>query len=255
MDTHIHLPVRTKLLLILFGLCALTLLVELLTRPEMKVPLQPSLIISATPCEGTLADCAFVNATLNQLPQTCRRSLRSVTVRYDHPDVAGFTTVMGDVWIAGDLLDSRRSEFRANVIHEYGHVVDFLCLTGSPRAGGTPFTARTLLTTADDPSLGFYEISWSASTQKKREGAQLKDFVSGYAEQSAVEDFAESYAYYVLQNDAFKQRARRSAALRQKYDWMRARFPVNFDVARGATWNGRIPNTVSSMAFDWYEGR
>jgi hypothetical protein len=45
------------------------------------------------------------------------------------------------------------------------------------------------------------------------------DFVSGYAMTNQYEDFAETYAYYILHNRDFFFRAQSSSILREKYDF------------------------------------
>ncbi len=233
---------------VVFGLLCVLFVVQW----SVRLPLGPAEIQHKF-CSGRVEDCAFVAKALDMLPQDCRRNVHSVTIRYDDPELAGFTTTYGDVWFAGDLLTSHPSEFRANIVHECGHIVDFLFLTGNPRSPPTPFTFRTLPTTEDDPSLGFYAISWSDSFTKKP-GVSAKDFVSGYAQMSAIEDFAESYAYLILQRGAFETRARRRPALRLKLQYMKSLLPSTFTIALGQAWNGKIPGTVSGLSYDWAMG-
>ena len=89
--------------------------------------------------------------------------------------------------------------------HESGHVVDIYRLVG------TTFT--------EDPSSQFYRISWTSTYNIKKTDA-IADFVSGYALTNQYEDFAETFAMYVLHNDEFKARAAKDVPLQAKYDFM-----------------------------------
>ncbi len=64
----------------------------------------------------------------------------------------------------------------------------------------------------------FYTLSWSDINIMKA-GGEKKDFVSGYAMTNKYEDFAESFLYYILFNDDFRQKAVESEILQKKYDF------------------------------------
>lgn len=66
----------------------------------------------------------------------------------------------------------------------------------------------------------FYKISWESDQILKRQQTNL-DFVSGYAMTNKYEDFAESFAYYVLHNTDFVKRAKKSESLQKKYNFFR----------------------------------
>lgn len=69
-----------------------------------------------------------------------------------------------------------------------------------------------------DLSDKFYEISWSW-VNILREWSLKNDFVSGYGMTNKYEDFAESFVYYILFNDDFRQKASLNVILQQKYDF------------------------------------
>jgi hypothetical protein len=94
----------------------------------------------------------------------------------------------------------------AVLVHEMGHIVDIQHL-------------RKGMLSAD-PSKEFYALSWQSSSEKLPD-AKISDFVSGYALSNQYEDFAETFAFYVLHNDTFRKRAASEATLRAKYEFMR----------------------------------
>lgn len=98
------------------------------------------------------------------------------------------------------------NESVAVFVHELGHIVDIQYL----RKG----------TITADPSKTFYAVSWSSPYEKLPEAA-VADFVSGYALSNQYEDFAESFAFFVLHNETFRKRSEANDSLRAKYDFMR----------------------------------
>jgi hypothetical protein len=75
---------------------------------------------------------------------------------------------------------------------------------------------------SDDPSLDFYKISFENQTTLKDIASDL-DFVSGYAMSDPYEDFAESYAYYILHGNEFRELAQNNESLNQKYGYLKTR--------------------------------
>ena len=98
------------------------------------------------------------------------------------------------------------SEMAKVLVHELGHMVDIYLL----RSRGT----------SPDPSRIYYAISWSEPTVL-RPGVESSAFVSGYAATNQYEDFAEAFAMYVFHNTTFAERAEKTPALKQKYDFLR----------------------------------
>lgn len=98
------------------------------------------------------------------------------------------------------------SEMAKVLVHELGHMVDIYLL-------------HSTLTKAD-PSKTFYTISWTEPTVI-RSGMTASSFVSGYAATNQYEDFAETFAMYVFHNTTLAERAQKSPALQQKYDFLR----------------------------------
>jgi len=191
----------------------------------------------------------IADEVLRLLPAGCTSQLKNFYVRYDKPErrgLAGKSTIILD----GTLPDE---EFRAVLIHEaLGHVFDLGCLTGSPLAGSSIFKDGNEPIFRDDPSLSFYRISWYDS-QTQRDDAKPDDFVSGYAASDPFEDLAESTIYYILQNEAFTQRAMTNATLAEKLKWLQAFLPVNpTSVATpGEGWDGSVPWDATKLAYSW----
>lgn len=182
------------------------------------------------------------------LPPQCRNQLQNFFVRYDNPEnrgLGGKTTIILDGGVPDD-------EFRALFLHEYTHVMDLGCLTGTPASGPTAFIDGPETMYRDDPSVQFYSISWLKSDQKKH-GTHESDFVSGYAAWDAYEDMAESVTYYILQQDAFRQRAQTNKAIAAKLAWIEMyAFPQGLNVAKGKhQWTGKVPWDITKLPYEW----
>ena len=153
--------------------------------------------------------------TLRSLPSYCRDNLKTLYVNYDanpkNRGLGGTDTII----VAGNVADD---EFRALLVHECGHVTDLGGFRGTAQAGMTKFFDGNEPIFADDASVAFYRISWTAATQMKTKATKA-DFVSGYAMTDVFEDFAESFAYYTLQKDDFARLAKKNSALKAKFAW------------------------------------
>ncbi len=97
----------------------------------------------------------------------------------------------------------KKDELTAVWIHEFWHYVDLY------------FLKKWIYTDLSDY---FYNISWDWVKILKAWQKQ-KDFVSGYAMTNKYEDFAESFAYFVLHNEDFLSKSSKSDILRKKYDF------------------------------------
>lgn len=189
----------------------------------------------------------LLSSTLSALPEQCRMSLRNLYVRYDHPNqrgLAGKETVI----LNGNVRDA---ELRALFIHEFGHITDLGCIAGTPDSGQSTFHDGSEPIFHNDPSVSFYQISWERETTRKPESSP-EDFVSGYATKDAFEDFAETFAYFVLQPEAFQARAQGNGRLQKKWLWMATHvFQNHRNLASGKPWNGILPWDVTKIAFIW----
>lgn len=92
-------------------------------------------------------------------------------------------------------------EFMAVNVHEFGHFVDLYFFK---------------LGVFEDISSYFYNISWDW-VKIVKPWLKQTDFVSGYAATNKYEDFAESFAYFILHNEDFLKKSEESMVLKQKY--------------------------------------
>ena len=193
----------------------------------------------------------IADEVLRLMPPACAKTLKNFYVRYNNPaqrGLAGKNTLI----LSGNVPDA---EFRALLIHELGHVFDLSdatgCLGGTSASGGSRFKDGKSIIFNDDPSVSFYDISW-VDEKTQRTGARAEDFVTGYAVSDAFEDFAESFAYFTLQNDAFKKRAESNAAVAAKYQWLSMHFAGVERNAVGQTqWNGTVVWDATKLAYTW----
>ena len=196
----------------------------------------------------------IANEVLTSLPHKCQDTLKNFHVQYDNPKrrgLAGKNTII----LSGVVPDQ---EFRALLIHELGHVFDLnqstACLAGTKNAGYSEFKDGNDPVYNNDPSLEFYRISWSGP-KTKRAGTTKGDFVSGYAAWDVFEDFAESFAYFVLHNETFLERSKYNVSLAQKYNFFkRYLFPNGVELATTQhNWTGKIPWDVTKLPYTWIE--
>lgn len=213
--------------------------------PKKAAPLLPVVVQQdIRPAHQKLAD-----QVLRALPGKCRDSLQSLYVNYD-PKNENRGLGGESVIIVSGLVSNR--EFMALVVHECGHVIDLGGLRGSPVSGRSAFIDGSMPVFRDDPSIAFYQLSWTDSQTKKPDATQ-KDFVSGYAMSDAFEDFAETFAYYALQQKEFKRLAAKSPVLSAKYAFMEQIVfrgaPV---VALGKHVRGKsVPWDVTRLPYVW----
>ncbi len=187
---------------------------------------------------------------LMALPSPCRNTLQKFYVRYEKPEhrgLAGKSVMILD----GTVEDS---EFRSLFVHESGHNWDLGCLTGTSESGKSAFSDGEEVVYKNDPSVAFYEISWITS-KVQRSTSRPEDFVSGYASYNIFEDFAESFAYFVLQNDQFAKRAETNTALEKKYNWIRDTY-FNGEIPQIATGKSTVrtkaPWDITKLAYVWH---
>lgn len=199
--------------------------------------------------EATMTDRhrQLAKLVLGLLPRDCQAKLQSFTVLYDNPKHRGLAG-KGVILLAGNVPDS---EFVGLLMHEgLGHFADLTCWSGTPQAGDSPFIDSGDVMYRDDPSVAFYSLSWSES-KIRRIDSRAEDFVSGYALTDTYEDFAESVAYYFLQEEAFAQRAQTNPVLAGKLAWLRAHYPKTNVSITGSAWNGKIPWDATKVAYEW----
>ncbi len=97
----------------------------------------------------------------------------------------------------------RKDELIAIFIHEFSHYIDIYSLERKDYS---------------DISNKFYNVSWY-STKVIKSWMKQKDFVSGYSMTNKYEDFAESLTYYILHNEDFLAKTKKSEYLKEKYNF------------------------------------
>ena len=156
-------------------------------------------------------------AVIAKLPSEHISTLRNLVLDNDpnaHRGLGGKSLII----LRGVNMDA--GEMAAVLIHEIGHNVDLGFLSNPDQSVSSEFRDGRSLVYEGDPSLDFYRISW-ANEKARAKTAVNFDFVSGYAMTDPFEDFAESYAYYVLHNADFKSKAQTSDVLYQKYEFIK----------------------------------
>ena len=159
----------------------------------------------------------LVYQVLGQLPVAQAQAVRQITITYDIGQPRGLG---GGDRIIINAVGVPDEEFVAVLVHELGHIVDTGLLSGNHAAGVSPFQDGPQAIYQDDHSVAFYALSWQSETVKNLAADSL-DFVSGYAQADAFEDFAESYTYYLLHGRDFRALASTNGVLYQKYAFLK----------------------------------
>ena len=160
-----------------------------------------------------------LKASITDLPSFHTSALKSLEVRNQKHQSRGMANSRMMI-LNTDSIGSNQ-ELQAVFTHEMGHIVDLGMLKTSGRLK-SDYWSRGTQVFAGDPSIAFYDISWKSDIQRKV-GAKRADFISGYAMTSPFEDFAESYLFYRLHGEKFREIAQDSAALQAKYSFMKHR--------------------------------
>ena len=193
----------------------------------------------------------IISDLLGMLPTSCQDHIQNFYVRYDTPVSRGLAG-KDSVIVSGNVPDK---EFRALLVHEiFGHVVDLGCLQGTPAAGTSVYWDGDDPVYANDPSMTFYTISWSAAKQRRKDSKE-SDFVTGYASSAdAFEDLAESVTFYFFHREEFRRMGRENPVLGRKFAWIQTYvFPNMAVYARSMpVWNSRnIPWDATKLPYEW----
>ncbi|HCW31912.1 TPA: hypothetical protein DGH83_00210 [Candidatus Peregrinibacteria bacterium] len=162
-------------------------------------------------CENILAK------TLNSLKANHVQEIQNLTLSFD-PTIrrglgGGHTMVIRCVNID-------EQEMAAVVVHELGHIVDTGLLSSKKNKQQSQFDDRGNPVYSDDPSIQFYKISWLNSSSLKS-NSPVSNFISGYSQELPQEDFAESYAAYILHGRLFRFYAAHNEEVAKKYIFLR----------------------------------
>jgi len=187
---------------------------------EMGISLHPGTDYApgSTSSPSSLKHCeSLVYRTLESLPQEYVKGLKNLTLYFNDDGrrgLGGGGTIILRCQNVGD------EELVGVLVHEMGHITDTGVLNGSAPSGDSGFLDGSNPVYKDDPSVEFYSIDFNSDSKLKSDASEL-DFVSGYAMTDPYEDFAESYAYYVLHGDEFRELVKSNVALQKKYDYLK----------------------------------
>ncbi len=181
-----------------------------------------------------------LQASLLDLPTMHTASLKKLEVRKDTNVSRGLAN--SQMMILNTDSISSEDELRAVFTHEMGHIVDLGTLTTDSYTK-TVFWTNGTQVFANDPSLDFYHLSW-VDYKTKSLLATRSDFVSGYAMTSPFEDFAESYLFYRLHGEKFRQIATYSDVLAAKYDFMKQQVFKGEEFQTEKAENGFLHNLI-----------
>lgn len=167
---------------------------------------------SLNKCVKTIVD------TLKVLPKEHTGGIKRLTLSFDPTARRGLAG--GDQMIIR-CVNVGEAELTAVVVHEVGHIVDTgVNLSSKNQQLKSSFVDGPNPVYLDDPSSNFYSKSFVTNDVRKSSVDKL-DFVSGYAMSDPFEDFAETYLFYVLHGDAFRQLAKSNPVLAEKYEFMK----------------------------------
>lgn len=170
------------------------------------------------PDVSSLTHCkSLVYRTLESLPQEQVSALQNLTLNFDDSARRGLAGGSTLILRCSNVTDE---ELVGVLVHEMGHIVSTGEFQGTADSGASEFHDGSNPIYNNDPSLGFYRISF-LDEKTMRPNATPLDFVSGYAQTDCFEDFAETYNYYVLHGDEFRDLILTNDALKQKYDYMK----------------------------------
>jgi hypothetical protein len=189
----------------------------------------------------------LADTVLRKLPSLCRDNLKNFYVLYQNASqrgLGGKSTIIID----GTAPDN---EFVGLLVHECGHVIHGNLL-GHARTGASNFKDGSDIFAKDSPAAQFFAISWTTSKTPKATN-QKGDFVTGYAASDAFEDFAETFATYVLERPSMEARAKDNAAIAAKLDWMIEYLPLpaNLLGTPQYTWDKKVPWDATKLAYIW----
>ncbi|EKD93091.1 MAG: hypothetical protein ACD_28C00245G0003 [uncultured bacterium] len=192
--------------------------------------------------EATLAHCEDVIAkTFSVLPSTHVSAIHHLTLSFNSTIRRGLAGGHTMILRCVNITDS---ELVAVAVHELGHIVDTGYLQGSTEGEKTTFDDRGKLVYSDDPSFQFYSMSWEDS--RSFTGSST-DVISGYSKELVFEEFAESYAAYILHGNLFRFYGARNEALNEKYRFLRD------EVFKGKEYDlpERLPRILESEKRDY----
>lgn len=170
--------------------------------------------------ERALNQCAsLVYEVFSVMPPKIVNNVENLTLYFnDH----GRRGLGGGSTIILRCQNMTDKELISVLVHELGHIEDTGVLTGSDGIKASEFMDGSNPVVLDDPSLEFYRISFRNELTLKS-GSTKMDFVTGYAMTDPYEDFAETFNFYLLHGEIFREMKTENPQLQAKYDFMKNR--------------------------------
>jgi len=187
----------------------------------------------------------LATTVFSALPASCASNIRTFSIIYKdakYRGLGGKSTIILD----GSVIDT---EFTALLIHECGHVISGNMI-GSSQSGESAFRDGKSPFYNDGAAVSFFAVSWENERTLKK-GTKDADFISGYASSDIFEDFAETFAAYVLQRPYLRTRAKTNKAIAQKLAWMEANIPLSETAVGNTTYKGTkdVPWDVTKLPY------
>ncbi|MBD3328597.1 hypothetical protein GF340_04810 [Candidatus Peregrinibacteria bacterium] len=159
---------------------------------------------------------SLVYRTLKSLPDQHVKPLKNLTLYFSDEGRRGLGGKDTIILRCQNVTDE---ELVGVLVHEMGHVVDTGLINGTKSSGESNFLDGKTPVYSNDDSLDYYTISWTNEETLKEKAEQ--DFVSLYGMTDPFEDFAESYAFYILHGEEFRELAKYNDALAEKYEYIK----------------------------------
>lgn len=187
---------------------------------DMGITVHPGKEFTADSVDNPVAEqhCAsLVYKTLQVVPREVAAKVKDLTLFFNNSGRRGLGGGSTIILRCQNVTDE---ELVGVLTHELGHVMDTGVLTGNYWSGVSAYKDGENPVYLDDSSLSFYNISF-INEKVLKAGVSNLDFVSGYAKSDPFEDFAESFNYYLLHGDDFRQMAVGNKAITEKYNFMK----------------------------------
>lgn len=162
---------------------------------------------------------SLVYRTLKSLPPEPVSKLKNLTLYFSDDGRRGLGGGSTIILRCQNVTDE---ELVGVLVHEMGHVTDTGVLNGSAGEGESGYMDGGNVIYKDDPSVEFYNLSFKTDGKIKEDATEY-DFVSGYAMSDPFEDFAETYAYYILHGSEFRKLKETNVTLTAKYNFLKTK--------------------------------
>lgn len=188
-----------------------------------SAPLPADIIITVNDKTGAQrqldADHASQIATaLRIMPTGFDQRIQRIYLVYGDEKMRRGMSGVGVVFMKAEEVD-----FFRVLVHEFGHIWDLHREVAQGEK--SQFFDGQYRIPDEDPSVTFYKYSWKNNFEKVQDSLA---FASGYGSSDPFEDFAESFALYVLQNKTFQTWQQTQGIMAKKYGFLKTIFGKDF---------------------------